>query len=45
MKNHRNKLVIPYSHTAINKRSLTYTDYRAWSRTVVFNTKLNDTGK
>ena len=30
--NHQNKLVIPYCHRAICKRSLAYTAYKLWSQ-------------
>ena len=38
-KNHQNKLVIPYCHTAISKSSLAYTAYKLWNHKVPINIK------
>ena len=32
--NHQNKLIIPYCHRAISKRSLAYTAYKLWNQEV-----------
>ena len=37
--NHQNKLVIPYCHRALSKRSLDYTAYKLWNQEVPIDIK------
>ena len=37
--NHHNKLVIPYCHRALSKRSLAYTAYKLWKQEVPIDIK------
>ena len=37
--NHQNKLVIPYCHRAISKRSVAFTAYKLWNQEVPIDIK------